>query len=101
LPDRFRGDFECGSFFARMRQTNCRCFRIDNVNRTAVGNMDTERNALLVCNDGVAPDKFFVRFKRTVENRDPVCVNLFNGNERPICESDLVPNLLMRSVKPP
>ena len=84
-----------------MRQTDCRCFWIDNVNRTAVGNMDTERNASLVCNDGVAPDKFFVRFKRTVENRDPVCVNLFNGNERPICESNLVPNLLMRSVKPP
>jgi hypothetical protein len=83
-----------------MRQTNRWSLWIDNVNCAAIGDVDTEHNASLVRDDSIATDKFFVRLNCVIDNRDFVRVNLLDGYERPIRETDLVSKPSMFNVQP-
>lgn len=83
-----------------MRQTNRGRLWIDNVNCAAISDMDAERNASLVGNDGIATGKFVIRLNWAIDNRDFVRVNLLDGHERPIRETDLASKPSMFNVQP-
>src|SRR2546428_2642835 len=65
-----------------MNQTNRRPLRIDNVNRAAVGDVNAERDAALVCDQTVAARKFPVLIERNIDKCDLVAVDLLGSRQR-------------------
>src|SRR5437879_11650015 len=62
LRDRIRNDAQLGPFAAGMNKTDGRRFRIDNINRATIGDMNAEQNSPLVRDDSVVTSELFARF---------------------------------------
>lgn len=82
-----------------MDETDGGRFRIDNVDGTAIGDVNAERDAALICDESVATGEFLVRCWRLIDNRDFVAVDLLGGKQRPFGQTDLAANFAMRSVE--
>jgi len=82
-----------------MDEANCRCFWIDNVNRTAIGHMNTKCDLFLTRDDSVATGEFFVARDGLIDDRDFVAVNLLGGEKRPFRHSDLISHFTMNSIE--
>src|SRR5258708_38973570 len=75
LLNRFRGNRQLSSFFSGMDKAHRRRFWIDNVDRAAVGDVNSERDFALVCNQPVATREFPVALDRKIDNGDFVPAN--------------------------
>ena|SRR6266480_1309836 len=73
---------------------------IDDVNRAAIGDVNSKRDTALIRNDAIATGEFFVTFHWRINQCDFVPVNLFGGKQRPIAESSGIANALMGFFKP-
>src|SRR5205823_960899 len=60
LLNRIGNNRRLGPILAGMNQANRRCFWIDNVNRAAIGNMNTKCDLFLIGDDPVATGEFFI-----------------------------------------
>ena len=74
---------------------------IDNVNRAAVGDMNSECDPGLSCNETIAPREMFVRLDRCIDNFNLVSVNLFGSEQRPTIHPDGAANFAMNCVQSP
>ena len=70
-----------------MNQTDRRRFRIDYINRAAIGDPDPEGNMTLVCEQSIAAGELVI-CPQSIDHSNIGCVNLFGGNQRPIAYSD-------------
>ena len=59
-PDRNLDDAQLRSFFSRVHQPDCFARRIHEINGAAIGDINTEANAGLICDDAIAAGKTFV-----------------------------------------
>jgi len=62
LRDGIRNDAKLRAFFSGVHEANRRFFLIDNVNRTAIGDVNAKRDFSLIRDDTVAASKLYVRF---------------------------------------
>ena len=107
LPDRVRDDAKLGAFAPGMHKPDRRRFWIDDVNRATVGDVNTKRDAALICDNAVAAGKFAAinsaedsgRY-RAFDNRNLVSVNLLRGEQRPIADPDRIANFAMCGIEP-
>ena len=99
LLNRFRNNPRLGPFLAGMNKANRRCFWIDNVNRTAIGNVNTKCDLFLIRDDPIATGKFFIACGGLIDDCDFVAVNLLCGEQRPIADSNLAADLTMNSIE--
>src|SRR5437899_10600517 len=101
LPDRVRDDAELGAFAPGMHQTDRRCFRIHNVKSAAVGDVNAQRDAALVCNDAVAARELAAHraAATAIYNCDLVSVDLLRAEQRPVADADCIANFAMRRFK--
>ncbi len=96
-----------GSFAAGMHKANRRRFRIYNVNRGTVCDVNAERDTALIGDDAVARGKLAPvnsaedsgRYS-AVDNGDIVSVDLFGGEQRPIAKTGCVANFPMCGIEP-
>ena len=73
---------------------------IDQINRAAIGDVNTEANSALIGDQAIAIVEAFVRCGGPIDHPDPVSVDLLRGNEwRPI-KSILSSDPSMNSVQP-
>ena len=92
-----------------MDQTNGGRGWIDNVNGTAIGDVNAERDSALIGNETVATGEFFVGRRHEIDpsslsfgvagNRNFVPVDLFGGEQGPVCHSDFAANFKMRGIE--
>ena len=99
LPDGIHNDAKLRAFFSGVHEANRRFFLIDNVNRTAIGDVNAERNTSLIRDHGVARDKLLVRLNCSVEHRDLICVYLLDSHQRPVGETYVASKTQMLSFK--
>ena len=90
-----------------MNQTDRWRFRIDNVNRAAVGDVNAQRDTRLIGDDAVAAGKMLVLAADTaaatlckIDNCDFISMNLLGREQRPIAHADCIANSAMRGIKP-
>lgn len=102
LSDRVRDDAELGAFASGMHKADRRRFRIDDVTRATVGDVNAERDAVLIRDNAVARGEFAAHraAATAIDNGDVVSVDLFCSKERPIADPDRVANFTMRGVEP-
>src|SRR6266404_2369025 len=98
LLNSLRGNRQRGSLFPRMNQPDRRRFWIDNVNRAAIGDVNAERDLLLISDQTVAAGEFVVLIDWFVDHRDFVSMNLLSSQQRPIFHSNLVAILAMNRL---
>src|SRR5262249_5720074 len=101
LLNRFPSNRELGSFFPGMNETDRRRFWIDNVNGAAISHVDPERDLLLIGDQTIVAGELLIAIDRSVYDRDPVGVNLLNGEQRPISDSNLTAKVAMNHIQSP
>ena len=62
-----------------MNETHRRRFWIDNINGAAVGDVNSERDFSLVCNQPVATCEFLIAIEWRIDDCDLVGVKLLSG----------------------
>lgn len=72
---------------------------IDQINRAAIGNVNAETDAALICDQPIATFEAFALRHRAIDNRDAISVDLPRGNERRRTESMLRPDFAMNTVQ--
>src|SRR6188472_313308 len=102
LSDRVCHDAKLGSFASGMHKANRRRFRIHDVNRATVCDVNAERDATLIRNNAIARGEFAAHSAAAtaVDYRNFMTVDLFGGEQRPLAHADCVANFLMCSVEP-
>ena len=102
LVDYVGDNAERGAFAAGMHEADSRSLGIDDVNGAAVGNVNAQGDAALIRYDAVTAGKFaaYRAAAPSIENCDLVSVDLFGGEERPIANTDCLPNFAMRGIEP-
>src|SRR5213075_791749 len=77
--------------------------RIDDENGAAIGNINAEANAGLICNQAITTLETFVHCDRLMDNANAVSVHLLRRNERraaePMCSSDFTVNAVQPSER--
>jgi hypothetical protein len=73
---------------------------IDEVDRAAIGNINTEANAALICDQSITTGETFVLGSRLIYNTDARSVNLVRRNEAHAAEPLFPSNFLMDPVQP-
>ena len=99
LRNRIRDDAQLGPFAAGMNETDGRRFSIDNINRATIGDMNAEQNFPPVGDDSIATGELSARFKRSIDNRNFVSVNLFRGQQGPTFHPKFASNVSMRGFE--
>ena len=107
LSDRVCDDAKLGAFASGMDKANRRRFCIYDVNCATVSDVNAERDAALIGDDGIAAGKFATinsaedsgRYS-AIDNGDFVSVDLFGGEQRPIAKAGCVANFAMCGVEP-
>jgi len=106
LRNCFADNAELGAFATGMRQTDSRRFWIDNVNSATVGNVNAQRDTVLIGDNAVTAGKMFIFAADTaaptickIDDRDLVPVNLFGRKQRPIADADSVANFALRRCR--
>ena len=100
LVDRGRHYPKLGAFFARVDEANGAANRIDEINRAAIGDVNAETNATLICNQPVAVLETFVSANRRADKGDIFSMDLLRGKERQIGEPVFAADFPMHSVQP-
>jgi hypothetical protein len=102
LPDRVRYNAELGAFAAGMNQAYSGRFWIENVNRAAVSDVNTEHDTALIRDDAIAAAEFTAHriVATAIDNCDLVSVNLLRREQPPIANADGVANFVMRGLEP-
>ena len=72
---------------------------IDQINRAAIGNVNAEANAALICDQAIATFEAFVLRHCAVDKSDAISVNLLRGNKRSGAESMLSSNFPMNAIE--
>ena len=98
--DGVRDDTELRPFFPGMHQTNRIADGIDDENGAAIGDINAEANAALICDQAVTTVQTFVLCGRLVDNTNALSVHLLRGNERRTAESVFPSDLPMNTVQP-
>src|SRR5437588_6719766 len=87
-----------------MDQTDRWRFRINNVNRAAVGDVNAEHDTALIGDDSIAArefaDRLDARRPYLIDDCDLVSVNLLSGKQWPIADADCIANSAMRRIQP-
>src|SRR5438132_10142246 len=86
-----------------MDQTDLWRFRINNVNRAAVGDVNAEHDTTLITDDAIAAWKMFVLAAATackIDNCDFISMNLLGREQRPVADADCIANSAMRRIQP-
>lgn len=107
LSDRICDDAERGAFSPGMDKANGRRFRIYNVHRATVRDVNTERDARLIGDDAVATGEFAAinsagdsGHYSAVDNCDLVSVDLLGCEQRPTVKTGCVANFVMGGIEP-
>ena len=102
LSERVCDDAKLGAFAPGMHKADPRCFWIHDVNRATVGDVNSQPDAALVCDDAIAAGKFAAHraAAAAIDNCDFVSVNLFRGEQRPVTDPDRIANFAMCGVEP-
>jgi hypothetical protein len=82
-----------------MHHPNGRRDWIDKINGAAIGHVDPESEAALICNQPIASGMFLVHGHRPIDNFDLIAVDLFSREQRPIAHAQRDPYLPVDSVK--
>jgi hypothetical protein len=93
---------ELGAFAPGMDKANCRRFRIYDVNRATVRDVNAECDAALISNDAIAGWEFAGHraAATAIDYSDVVTMDLLGGEERPIIKASGLANFLMGGIKP-
>ena len=78
MGDCIGDDAELSALATRMNEPDRGRLWIDNVNSAAVGNVNAQRDAALICNETVAPGEMFVGLDRCIDNCNLIPVNLLS-----------------------
>ena len=102
LRNCIRDDAELGAFASGMDQTDGRRFRIDNVNGTAVCDIDAQRDTAFTGNEPIAAGEFAAHIAAAaiVDNCDLISVDLLSSKQRPIAHSDCIANFAVGGFEP-
>jgi len=98
--DGFRHDAEFRSFFSGMDQADRLPNGIDQINRAAIGDVNTQANAGLVCDQAVTAVNAFIIRDWFIENADAIPMNLLRRYERRPAQSGANPYLTMNRIQP-
>ena len=98
--DRVWNHAEFGAFFAGMNETDRATNRIDEINRTAIGNVNAETDPPLISDDPIAIRETFVRRDRHIHDGDLFPMDLLRGDERGRAELMFGANFSMNTVEP-
>jgi hypothetical protein len=82
-----------------MHQTDRVADWIDQVNGATIGDVNSETNAALICDQAVATVETFVRCGRLIDNPDARTVHLLRGYERRVAEPVFSSNFPMDAVQ--
>jgi len=82
-----------------MNQTNRTGISIDQVNRAAIGYVNSKAGIALICNQTIATFKTTISRRNRIETCDPVSMNLAHGNEFSITQAENLPRLSMHLVE--
>ena len=82
-----------------MHQADRTAHVIDKINGAAIGNVNAETNAALICDQPIATFEAFALRHRAIDNRDAISVDLLRANERRRTESMLRPDFAMNTVQ--
>lgn len=72
---------------------------IDQINRAAIGDINTEANVALICDQAIATLEAFVPGNCIIDNSNSITVHLLRRNERRGTESMLPSNFQMNAVQ--
>ena len=72
---------------------------IDQINRAAIGDVNTEANAALICDQAITTVETFVRRGRLTDNADTRTVHLLRGYEWRLAEPVFSSNFPMDAVQ--
>jgi hypothetical protein len=99
-------DAELGAFASGMHEANRGHFWIDNVNSATICDVNAQRDAGLIGDDGVATGKFATinsagdsGHYSVVDDCDFVSVDLLGGEQRPVAKAGCVANFVMRCIE--
>ena len=95
-----RYDTELRSFFPRMHQADRSADWVREINCAAIGDINTEANAALICNQAITTVETFVLCGRLVDNTNALSVDLLRGNERRAAEPMSLPDFPVNTVQP-
>src|SRR4051812_34329349 len=101
LSDRVRDDPELGTFASGMHKADSSGFRIYDVNRATIGDVNAECDTYLVGDDTVARSEFAAHSGSVtaIDHGNVVPVDLLSGEQRPIADTDRLANLSMGAVE--
>jgi len=99
LRDGIRDHAEFRASFSRVHEANRRFFSVDNVNRAAVGHVNTKRDFSLLCDEAIATAELLIGSPRYIDNRNLAAVNLRGSHDREIGHADCTANFAMRRVQ--
>jgi hypothetical protein len=83
-----------------MHQSNRTALLVDQINRAAVGNVNAEANAALICDQSITILKAFVRGQRLIDNADITAMHLPRGHERRRTKTIALSNFAMNTIQP-
>ena len=83
-------------FLSRMDQADRVAHGIDEINGAAIGDINAEADAALVCDQAITTVEALVPGGRPIDNGDALAMHLLRGNEgraaKPVCRSDFPMN---------
>lgn len=83
-----------------MHEANRASHRIYQINRTAIGDVNAETNAALICDQTITIRKAFVRGHGLVDHRDILSMHLLRGYERRGVQSFPASNFSVNTIQP-
>jgi hypothetical protein len=107
LSDRVCYDTKLGAFASGMHKANRRRFWIYDINRATVSDVNAEGDTALIGNYAIARGEFTAinsaedsGHYSAVDKGNPVSVDLFGGEQRPIAKAGCVANFPMCGIEP-
>jgi hypothetical protein len=97
--NRVRDHAEFGAFLAGMDESDRATNGIDEINRTAIGNVYAETDPMLISDDPIAIGETFVRRDRHVHNGNLFPMDLLRGDERSRAQLMFGANFSMNTVE--
>lgn len=98
--DGVRNDAEPSALLPRMDQADRVANGIGKINGAAIGDVNAEANAPLVCDQAITTVETLVPCGRLIDNTNTLSMHLLRGNERCAAESVCASDFPMNAVQP-
>ena len=83
-----------------MHQADRIAHGVDDINGTAISDVNAEADAAPICDEAITTVKTLVLHGRSIDHADPISMHLLRGDERHAVEAMFLPDLPMNTVQP-